>query len=114
MLLVACQQSDLSEITETAKVTQNQKPLLVEGPISMPLKFLERTKICSWFTDDTRNEGWLCWWEPAATDPTGHACRLNNLRWPRGILYPQKLALTSPTSGGRSVGIVRLRTKATE
>ena len=29
-------------------------------------------------------------------------------------LYPQKLALTSPTSGGRSVGIVRLRTKATE
>jgi hypothetical protein len=33
------------------------------------------------------------------------------LRWPRDILYPQKLALTSPTSGGRSVGIVRLRTK---
>ena len=29
-------------------------------------------------------------------------------------LYPQKLALTSPTSGGRSVGIVRSRTKATE
>jgi len=29
-------------------------------------------------------------------------------------LYPQKLALTSPTSGGRSVGMVRSRTKATE
>jgi len=29
-------------------------------------------------------------------------------------LYPQKLALTSPTGGGRSVGIVRVRTKATE
>ena len=29
-------------------------------------------------------------------------------------LYPQKLALTSPISGGRSVGIVRSRTKATE
>jgi len=29
-------------------------------------------------------------------------------------LYPQTLALTSPTGGGRSVGIVRLRTKATE
>jgi len=28
--------------------------------------------------------------------------------------YPQKLALTSPTGGGRSVGIVRVRTKATE
>jgi hypothetical protein len=33
--------------------------------------------------------------------------------WPRNTLYPQKLALTSPTSSGRSVGI-RLRTKATE
>ena len=29
-------------------------------------------------------------------------------------LYLQKLALTSPTGGGRSVGIVRARTKATE
>jgi hypothetical protein len=35
-------------------------------------------------------------------------------RWPRGTLHPQKLALTSPTSGGRSVGIVRSRTKNTE
>jgi hypothetical protein len=34
-------------------------------------------------------------------------------RWPRGILYPQKLALASPTSGSRSVGTVRSRTKAT-
>ena len=29
-------------------------------------------------------------------------------------LYPQKLALTSPTGGGCSVGIVRSRNKATE
>ena len=29
-------------------------------------------------------------------------------------LYPLKLALTSPTGGGRSIGIVRVRTKATE
>jgi hypothetical protein len=29
---------------------------------------------------------------------------------PYSDLYPQKLALISPTSGGRSVGIVRLRT----
>jgi hypothetical protein len=33
------------------------------------------------------------------------------LRWPRDTLYPQNLALTSPTSGDRSVGIVRVRTK---
>jgi hypothetical protein len=32
------------------------------------------------------------------------------LRSPRDTLYPQWLALTSSTSGGRSVGIVRLRT----
>jgi hypothetical protein len=34
--------------------------------------------------------------------------------WPRGTLYPQKFALTSPTSGGLSVDTVRSRTKATE
>jgi hypothetical protein len=36
------------------------------------------------------------------------------LHWPRNILYLKKLALTSPTSGSRSVSIVRSRTKATE
>jgi hypothetical protein len=36
------------------------------------------------------------------------------LHWPCNTLYPQKLALTSPISGGRSVGIVCSRTKATE
>jgi hypothetical protein len=41
-------------------------------------------------------------------------CRRDPSRWPRGTLYPQKLALTSSTSGGRSVGIVRSRTQATE
>jgi hypothetical protein len=35
-------------------------------------------------------------------------------RWPRVSLYPQKLALTSPMSGVRSVGIVRSRTQAAE
>jgi hypothetical protein len=33
---------------------------------------------------------------------------------PRGTLYPQTLALTSLTCGGRSVGIVLSRTLATE
>jgi hypothetical protein len=33
---------------------------------------------------------------------------------PRDTLYPQKLALSSPTNGGGSVGIVRSRTQATE
>jgi hypothetical protein len=34
--------------------------------------------------------------------------------WLHGTLYLQRLALTLPTSGGLSVGIVRLRTQATE
>jgi hypothetical protein len=36
------------------------------------------------------------------------------LRWPRDTLNRQKAALTSPTRGDRSVGIVRSRTKAAE
>jgi hypothetical protein len=35
-------------------------------------------------------------------------------RLPRCTLYPQKFALTSPASGGRSVGTVRSRTQATD
>jgi hypothetical protein len=31
-------------------------------------------------------------------------------RWPRDTPYPRKLALSSPPSGGLSVGIDRLRT----
>jgi hypothetical protein len=37
--------------------------------------------------------------------------RGDSLRWPRDTLYPLKLPLTSPTSGGRSVGVDRWRTK---
>jgi hypothetical protein len=36
------------------------------------------------------------------------------LCWPRNTLYPQKMALTSPTSGSRSVSIVHLWTKVME
>jgi hypothetical protein len=40
--------------------------------------------------------------------------RMHPSRWPRGTVYPQKLALTSPTSGGRSAGIVRSRIQSPE
>jgi hypothetical protein len=42
-----------------------------------------------------------------------YGCR-DPSRWPSSTLYPQTLLLTSPTSGVRSVGIVRSRTQATE
>jgi hypothetical protein len=41
-------------------------------------------------------------------------CRRDQSRWPRDTHYPQKFALTSPISGGRSVGIVLSWTQATE
>jgi hypothetical protein len=41
-------------------------------------------------------------------------CRRESSRGPRGVFFPQKLALTSPTSRGRSVGIFRSRTQATD
>jgi hypothetical protein len=40
-------------------------------------------------------------------------CRGDPLSWPRNTFYPQKLALTSPTSGGPSVDVIRPWTKAT-
>jgi hypothetical protein len=40
--------------------------------------------------------------------------RRDTLRCPRDSLYLEKLALTSPTSCGRSVCVVRWRTKTTE
>jgi hypothetical protein len=44
-------------------------------------------------------------WEYGRRDP---------LRWSRGTFHLQTLALNSPTSGGRSVRIVRWRTQAME
>jgi hypothetical protein len=40
--------------------------------------------------------------------------RRDPLRSPRDTLYPQKSALTSPTSSGISVDVGRSRTKTTE
>jgi hypothetical protein len=40
--------------------------------------------------------------------------RADSSRWPRDTVYSQELSVTSLTSGGRSVGIVRSRTQATE
>jgi hypothetical protein len=50
-------------------------------------------------------------WRSWKTEING---RGDPMRWPRDTLYPQKLALTSPTSGGHLVGIVHLRTKGHE
>jgi hypothetical protein len=49
-------------------------------------------------------------WNTEKSTSFSSGCR-DPLRWPRDPLYPQKLALTSPTCVSRSVGIVRLRIK---
>jgi hypothetical protein len=54
-----------------------------------------------------------CPWDLTSSEMRFRVAQLN-FRNVMGTLYPLKLARTSPTSGGRSVGIVHLRTKATE
>jgi hypothetical protein len=57
----------------------------------------------------------LLWRESSASGlENWENCKGESLYWPRDTLYSQKLALTSPTSGGRSVSIDRSRTEATE
>jgi hypothetical protein len=41
-------------------------------------------------------------------------CHRDPFCWPGNNLYPQKLALASQTSGGRSVCVIRSRSEATE
>jgi hypothetical protein len=61
---------------------------------------------------------WSTIWEPLGRNNSGSGLEIreygrgNPLRWPRDIC-PLKLALTLPTSGGHSVGIVLSRIKAT-
>jgi hypothetical protein len=56
----------------------------------------------------------LLWKSSGSGLETREYGRRDPSHWPRGTFYLQKLELTSPTSGGSSVGIVRSRTQATE
>jgi hypothetical protein len=60
------------------------------------------------------NWGATCWKSSGSCLENREYGRRDLSRWPRGTLYPQKLEITSPTSGGRSVGIVRSRTQTME
>jgi hypothetical protein len=74
----------------------------------LPLPFVYGSVMCS-------SHSRLCWLICFLTglEIRKYGCR-DPSRWPRGTLYPQKLSLTSPSSGFRSVGIVHSRTQATE
>jgi hypothetical protein len=54
-------------------------------------------------------------WKSSGSGLENRECgRKDPSRWPHDTPYPQKLTLTSPTSSGRWVGIVRSRTKVKE
>jgi hypothetical protein len=59
---------------------------------------LSRAKSSTNVTTTNNNNLW------GFSPPASYTDRGDSLRWPRDNLYPLKLALTSPTSGGRSVG----------
>jgi hypothetical protein len=64
----------------------------------------------------SREYNWGATWKKGSgsgQENQEYGCR-DSSRWPRGTLYPLRLALTSVTSCGYSVGIVRSRTQATE
>jgi hypothetical protein len=68
-----------------------------------------------WEVVGLESDSWVLGWKSSDSGLERREYgRRDPSRWSRGNLYPQKLALTSPTRGGRSVGIVRSRTQATE
>jgi hypothetical protein len=74
--------------------------------------YLNNSRDCCVGTNDQKDLSWpqMAWyiWVDLESREFG---RGNPLCWPCDTLYPQKLAPTSPTSGGLSVGIVRSRTR---
>jgi hypothetical protein len=60
------------------------------------------------------NEGLLEWKSSDSGSRKPQLTVVGSVALTRDTLYSQRLARTSQISGGRSVGIVRLRTKATE
>jgi hypothetical protein len=65
---------------------------------------------------EPREYNWGATWKKSSfsgLENREYGCR-DPARWPRGTLYPQKLALSLSKSGGRSVGIVLSRTQAME
>jgi hypothetical protein len=63
-----------------------------------------------------RENNWVAtWWKSSGSCLENREYgRRDPSRWLRGTLYPQKFAITSPTDGGRSVGVIRSRTQTME
>jgi hypothetical protein len=80
------------------------------------LPYILRSSVSRTGSTQSREYSWGAIWKKNSSSGLENRefGRSDPSRWPPDTLYPQKLALTSPASGGRSVGIVLSRTRATE
>jgi hypothetical protein len=82
------------------------------GPDSIPGTTQKKSSGSGTGSTQPREYNWGATWKKSSGCLENREYgRRHPSRWPRSTLYPQKLAITSPTSGGRSVGIVRSRTQ---
>jgi hypothetical protein len=86
------------------------------GPGSIPGTTRKKSSGSGTGSTQPREYNWGATWKKSSSSclENREYGRRDPSRWPRSTLYPQKLAITSPTSGGRSVGIVRSRTQTME
>jgi hypothetical protein len=79
------------------------------GPVSIPGTARKKRNGSGTGSTQPREYNWGATWYKSSGSclENREYGRRDPWRWPRGTLYPQKLSITSPTSGGRSVGIVR-------
>jgi hypothetical protein len=86
------------------------------GPGSIPGTTRKKSSGSGTGSTETCEYSWgATWWKSSGSCLENREYGRRDLsRWPSGTLYPHKLAITSPTSGGRSVGIVRSRTQTIE
>jgi hypothetical protein len=83
------------------------------GPASIPGTTRKKSSGSGTGSTQPRQYSWWATWKKSSGSclEIGEYNRRDTSRWPRGTLYPQKLAITSPISGSRSVGVVRSRTQ---
>jgi hypothetical protein len=86
------------------------------GPGSIPGTIRKKQSGSGTRSTQPREYNWgATWYKSSGSCLEIQECgRRDPSRWPRGTLYPQKLAITSPTSGGRSVGIILSLTQTME